>query len=103
MKILITDSAFNDLEQIKENYEGEGVPHVSEDFVFKIIEHIETLLDNPEIGRIVPEFNTPTIRELIHNPFRIVYIKETNSIHVVRVWRSERLMNLIDSSNDNEI
>lgn len=103
MKILISDSAFNDLEQIKEYYEGEGVPHIGEDFVFKIIGHIETLIDNPEIGRIVPEFNTQKIRELIHNPFRIVYVKEMNSIHIVRVWRSERLMKLIDNSNDNEI
>lgn len=103
MKILISDSAFNDLEQIKEYYEGVGVPEIGEDFVLKIIEHIETLIDNPEIGRIVPEFDTPKLRELIHNSFRIVYVRETDSIHVVRVWRSERLMKLIDSSNDNEI
>lgn len=103
MKILISDSAFNDLEQIKEYYEGKSVPHVGENFVLKIFEHIETLIDNPEIGRIVSEFNSPKIRELIHNPFRVVYVKEIKSIHVIRVWRSERLMKLVDSSNDNEI
>lgn len=39
---------------------------------------------------MVPEFNTETIRELIHKPFRVVYFRESTSIFVVRVWRSER-------------
>lgn len=94
MKISISDSAFSDLEGIKEYYTEEQAPHIGEEFVVKIIEHIETLAGNPEIGRIVPEFNSPKIRELIHSPFRIVYVKENNSIHVVRVWHSERLMKL---------
>jgi len=55
------------------------------------------------IGRIVPEFNSEDIRELIHIPFRIVYILESKVIYVVRIWRSERLLKLADSSNDDEI
>lgn len=102
MKISISDSAFDDLEKIQQYYRGEGVPHIGQNFVVKIIEHVETLSDNPEIGRVVPEFDSPNIRELIHNPFRIVYVIEKNSIHVVRVWRSERLMKFPDSSNDRE-
>jgi len=103
MRIYISESAFNDLEDVKEYYKEEGVPEVGEKFVVSIIQHIETLSDNPEIGRIVPEFNTPKLRELIHNPFRIVYTNEKKSIHVVRVWRSERLMTPLESSNDNKI
>ena len=103
MKISISESGFSDLESIKEFYTEEGVPHVGNNFVSKIIEHIEKLSDNPDIGRIVPEFNSPNIRELIHNPFRIVYIREKKSIHIVRVWRSERLLKLAESSNDSEI
>ncbi len=59
---------------------------------FLIVEHIGTLSDNPDIGRMVPEFEDKKIRELIHPPFRIVYLRESNSIHVVRIWRSERLI-----------
>lgn len=99
MKISISDSAFRDLEGIKKYYEEKQAPHIGEGFVVKIIEHIETLADNPEIGRTVPEFNSPKIRELIHSPFRIVSVKENDSIHVVRIWRSERLIKLPDSSN----
>ena len=37
MKILISDSAFNDLEKIKEYYTDEGVPEIGEEFVVKIL------------------------------------------------------------------
>jgi len=94
MKIFFSESALSDLEEIIKFYLSEGVPHVGENFVASIIEHTETLEDNPDIGRMVPEFQEPNIRELIHPPFRIVYLRESSSIHVVRVWRSERLLKL---------
>ena len=92
MKILISNSAFADLEDIKEHYEGEGVPEVGLKIVTSIIEHVHTLKENPDIGRIVPEFSETKIRELIHPPFRVVYLREQNTIHIIRVWRSERLL-----------
>ena len=90
MRILITNSAYRDLESIKEYYASEGVPQIGEKYVLEIVEHIETLLSHPEIGRQVPEFETPTIRELIHAPFRVIYLREKKVIRVVRIWRSER-------------
>jgi len=94
VKILFANSAFADLEGIKEYYQEEGVPHIGTEFVSAIIEHVQTLADNPDIGRVVPEFDEQRIRELIQPPFRVVYLKEHDSIHVVRVWRSERLLEL---------
>ena len=94
MKIFISDSAFNDLEAIKEYYVEEDVPQIGEEFIVNIFKHIDILIDNPEIGRKVPEFNENNIRELIHSPFRIVYLKEEKIIHIIRAWRSERLLNL---------
>ena len=90
MRILITNSAYRDLESIKEYYASEGVPQIGEKYVLEIIEHIETLLSHPEIGRQVPEFETPTIRELIHPPFRVIYLRDEKVIRIVRIWRSER-------------
>lgn len=48
------------------------------------------------MGRKVPEFDTPKLRELIHPPFRIVYRYDMDAqkISVVRVWRSERMLKL---------
>jgi plasmid stabilization system protein ParE len=97
VKIYVANSAYSDLEGIKEYYEDEGVPHVGKEFVKAIIEHVETLVDNPDIGRVVPEFGEERIRELIHSPFRIVYLRERDSVHVIRVWRSERVLKLPDN------
>ena len=103
MKILISDSAFNDLKAISNYYTDEGVPHIGNEFVNNIISHIESLKENPDIGRKVPEFDENNIRELIHVPYRIVYLREEKLIHVVRVWRSERLLNLDDTPANTKI
>ncbi|MBV1914410.1 MAG: type II toxin-antitoxin system RelE/ParE family toxin [Pseudomonadales bacterium] len=97
MKLFVAQSAYSDLEEIRKYYEGEGVPHVGTQFLSAIIGRIEGLKDNPDIGRVVPEFGEERIRELIHSPFRIVYLREVNSIHVIRIWRSERLLKMPDN------
>jgi len=75
-------------------YEEQLVPQVGNRLAREILARIETLSDNPDIGRIVPEFNTDNIRELIHKPFRVVYLRESSSISIIRVWRSERILEL---------
>ena len=79
-------------------HKSEGVPEVGLRIVASVIEHIQTLKENPEIRRVVPEFGGTKIRELIHPPFQVVYLKEEHSVHVVRVWRSERLLELAKDS-----
>jgi len=73
VKVYISGSGFEDLERIKDYYLKEGAPHVGEEFVALIVEHIGTLSDNTDIGKTVPEFEDKKIRELVHPPFRIVY------------------------------
>jgi plasmid stabilization system protein ParE len=68
------------------------VPEIGEWFVSEIVDRIEALRDHPEMGRIVPEFDQPFLRELIHPPFRIVYRRDAKQVRIVRVWRSERLL-----------
>jgi toxin ParE1/3/4 len=94
MNVSFSKSAIEDLESIKQYYLEQGVPQIGQDFVTAIVEHIETLSTHPDIGRVVPEFNDELIRELIHSPFRVVYLREIKLINIIRVWRSERLLNL---------
>ncbi len=94
MKVKITHSALGDLESIREYYKSQGVPHNAERFIAEIFEHLKLLTSNPDIGRIVPEFDSENIRELIHSPFRVVYSKDGSTLHVIRVWCSERLLRL---------
>ena len=94
MRVSLTESAVSDLQELYKYYEEQGVPKVGQQFVTEIIDRIETLTTHPDIGRVVPEFSTDSIRELIHSPFRVVYFREIRSIFVVRVWRSERSLEL---------
>jgi toxin ParE1/3/4 len=94
VKVRLTDSAINDLRELLLYYEEQLVPQVGQRFVTEILDRIDTLIDNPDIGRIVPEFSADNIRELIHKPFRVVYLRESSIISVVRVWRSERILKL---------
>ena len=97
MKITFSDSAVRDLEDIVEYYSEQQIPHVGARLVRKVIEEIELLGEAPDIGRVVPEFESEYLRELIRHPFRIVYRRDRSKVRIVRVWRSERLMVLPDS------
>lgn len=57
------------------------------------------LADQPEMGRIVPEFDRPFLRELIRSPFRIVYRRDPRHLRVIRVWRSERRLEVPDDDS----
>ena len=90
--IRFAESALADLESIRTWYAGQDVPEVGERLIGEIVAGIEALADHPDMGRIVPEFDQPSLRELIRPPFRIVYRRDTKHVRVVRVWRSERLI-----------
>ncbi len=94
MNIEFSESAICDLEDISSYYTEQQLAHIGENLISEIMQHFETLPANPKIGRQVPEFQMPSIRELIHSPFRIVYVLNEASIQIIRVWRSERLMQL---------
>ncbi|WP_429885652.1 type II toxin-antitoxin system RelE/ParE family toxin [Geoalkalibacter halelectricus] len=94
LQVVLSESAIADLEEIRKYYLEQQVPEVGERFVREIIALIEDLPSHPDRGRVVPEFNQPRLRELIHPPFRIVYRRDRQSLGIVRVWRSERLMRL---------
>jgi plasmid stabilization system protein ParE len=73
-------------------YSSQEVPDVGKRLVAAIIERVEQLAMFPDSGRVVPEFETPWLRELELPPFRIVYRRDEAVVTVIRVWRSEPLM-----------
>lgn len=97
--IRFADSALADLESLTRGYAEQDVPEVGERLLREIIANIEALAEHPEIGRIVPEFEQPFLRELIRPPFRIVYRRDPKHVRIVRVWRSERLLELPDEDS----
>ena len=60
----------------------------------EVVAHVERLAKFPESGRVVPEFGFSQLREIVHPPFRIVYRVDDDRVRVVRVWRSERMLQM---------
>ena len=92
LKITLAHSAIFDLEDVIEFYKEQKIPQVGERLVGEIFKEIELLSEQPDMGRMVPEFNLKYLRELIRPPFRIVYRRDQDKIRIARVWRSERLL-----------
>lgn len=94
MELRIAQSALEDLRAIQEYYAEQGVPQIGDEYVTAILEHSGMLIRHPDAGRMVPEFNLDHIRELIHSPFRAVYLRQATEVVLIRVWRSERQLEL---------
>lgn len=92
--ISFAESALRDLEAVRVWYTEQGVPEVGARLVTEVFQRVQALADHPDMGRVVPEFDQPFLRELIHPPFRIVYRRDPQRVRIVRVWRSERLLHL---------
>ena len=92
-EVQFADSAEQDLDAIVAWYDAQLVPEVGQRLVAAVIEHVEQLEIFPESGTVTPEFDNPLLRELHLPPFRIVYrVESADLVSIVRVWRSERLM-----------
>ena len=94
LSISLAESALKDLQDILAYYTEQKTPETGRRLVAEILDDIQLLADQPDMGRKVPEFDQDILRELIRPPFRIVYRRDPQQIRVVRVWRSERLLRL---------
>ncbi len=92
MKVSLSESALADLSSIAAYYTEQGAAGIG--IITDLIRRIEMLRTHPDLGRVVPEFDTPNLREIIYLPFRIVYRRDSNRVSVVRVWRGERVLKL---------
>ena len=93
--VRFAETALADLDAIQTWYAHEGVPEVGARLVSEILARIEHLADHPDIGRMVPEFGLPFLRELVQPPFRIIYRRDRRRVRIVRVWRGERPLRLM--------
>ncbi len=90
--IEFAESALGDFEELRTWYAEQGVAEIGQRLVAEIFTQLEQLAAFPESGRIVPELGLSAVRELLHPPFRVVYRIGPDKIWVVRIWRSERLL-----------
>ena len=92
VRVAFAQSARDDLRDMMDWYASQDVPEVGRRLATEVIERVRQLEMFPDSGKVVPEFDTTWLRELEHPPFRIVYRRDEESVTIVRVVRSERLM-----------
>lgn len=91
MKLLWTKESLLRLQEIEEYIARDNVT-TAINFVDKLITTAESILDNPEKGRVVPEISISNIREIINKNYRIVYIIKPKSIEILTVFEGHRLL-----------
>jgi toxin ParE1/3/4 len=92
VKIVWTELSTSDLKEIFDYIADDSVRYASIT-ANKIYQRVLPLIDNPHIGRIVPEFNEKPIRELIDGNYRIIYrVKSTKQLDILRVYHVARIL-----------
>ncbi len=89
VKVIWTDYAIEDLRSIHE-YISKDSKRYADRFVEKLLERVDQLENFPKSGRVVPEFNLDSIRELIEGNYRIVYKISANQAAIIRVHHAAR-------------
>jgi len=91
LRLRWTNEALIRLQEIEE-FIAKDNPGAAVKFVDKLISLAETIPENPEKGRIVPELSIEHIRELLHKNYRIVYLIKKKSIEVLTVFEGHQLL-----------
>jgi toxin ParE1/3/4 len=84
MKILWSPLAIDRMEEISD-FIAYDKPSAAHKWINSIFNKVELLKANPEMGRLVPEIETPSIRELIFGNYRIIYRHAGDSIKILTV------------------
>jgi len=89
-RVLWSPQALRDLESIQA-YIAQDSELYAELVIQRLIMSVERLADFPESGRVVPERNDRSLREIIVRPYRIAYRLRPAFIEIATVFRASRL------------
>lgn len=89
MKIRWTEPAVADLEAIRD-YIARDSGFYAAQFVERILQVIDTLVDFPLRGRKVPEAGRTDVRETILGAYRIMYRVEPETILILAIMHGAR-------------
>ena len=84
-EVIWSPQSIQDLESIKSFVAGDS-PHYAGLLVQRLVAAVERLAAFPSSGRIVPEFDNPTMREVLWRNYRLVYRLAGSSVEIVSVF-----------------
>ena len=81
-KVRWTEVAWSDLKEAAD-YIAKDSPHYAAAFVRETRDAARSLSYLAERGRIVPEFNNPSIRELFARSYRMIYQVTEEAVYII--------------------
>ena len=85
-----TDSAKRDLRQIYD-YIAINSPYYAQKETVSIVTKADMIGTFPQMGRMVPELMDTSIREIILNPYRVIYrISTDDSVEILSIIHVKR-------------
>ena len=92
VKVNLTNQALADIENIAKFIASNSLTYAKIQ-VQRFFDRIEVFETNPQIGRVVPEINDKSIRELITGNYRIIYkLVNEKQIDIVTIHSSFMLL-----------
>jgi addiction module RelE/StbE family toxin len=88
-KISWTRKSIKDLKSIHEYISLDSKFYAAR-FINRLVSRVDQLMDFPESGRIVPEKEDPSIRELIEGNYRIFYKFQKDKVTILRIHNSSK-------------
>lgn len=86
-----SEKSLSDLEEIFD-YIALDSPFYAQHQVTKVVAAVERLATFPTSGRPLPEFPTSPLREVIVDPYRIVYRTTEGDVFILAVIHGKRLL-----------
>lgn len=91
MRVHWTDNAIGHLAAIHDYIEKDSLLYARR-MVDRITRRSEQIGAFPRSGRVVPEYETEDVREVIERPYRIIYRIKPDQIDVLAVMHGARLL-----------
>ena len=90
-KLIWSPQAIEDIAAIAE-YIARDSTFYAESMVERIFQAPERLMQFPKLGRVVPEKNDESIREIFVFQYRIIYEIAVSEIHILTVVHGKRII-----------
>lgn len=88
-RVAWTETAWRDLERIADHI-AEDSPGYAAALVRHIRDQARSLEEMAERGRVVPELDQPTVRELVVGSYRLIYEISEGKVHVLGLIHGAR-------------
>ncbi len=97
-KVIWTTQSLENIERISQ-YISQNSIYYAQLFAENIFEKVKILETFPATGRVVPESDSESIREIIHGNYRIIYRLKYELVEVLTIHHGARILDITKNFN----